>query len=82
MRRIAIALLGLLALLILLWLVADLRALLPAGVFAARGATVQYSGILAMGCMSAVMILALRQDFANHGLPVADRFHQEMFAMR
>jgi len=25
---------------------------------------------------------ALRQDFAHHGLPVAERFHQEIFAMR
>lgn len=82
MRRIAIALWGLLALFTLLWLVADPRALLPAGFFAARGAIVQYSGILAAGCMSVAMILALQQDFANDGMPVANRFHQEMFAMR
>lgn len=76
MRRIAIALWGLLALLSLLWLVADPRALLPAGFFAARGAMVQYSGILAMGCMSVAMILALRPRWPEQWLGGLDKMYR------
>ena len=60
MRRLRLAFWGGLVVLSALWLLADPGALQPAGFFALRGAMVQYSGILAMGCMSLAMILAIR----------------------
>lgn len=49
-----------LAALTALWLVAEPRAFVPDNFFAFRSVMVQYSGILAIGCMSLTMMLALR----------------------
>ncbi|WP_240002338.1 ferric reductase-like transmembrane domain-containing protein [Oleisolibacter albus] len=51
---------GLLALLSLLWLAAEPQLFRTAGFFPARQLAVQYSGLIAIGCMSVAMILALR----------------------
>jgi predicted ferric reductase len=48
-----------------------IRAAIPAW----REASVWFCGPAGFGS-------ALRQDFASHGLKVAARFHQELFAMR
>jgi len=87
MGRIPLAFWGALGVLSGLWLLADPGALAPAGFFGLRGSMVQYSGILAMGCMRVAMILATRPRwperwFAGHGFPVAKRFHRELFSMR
>lgn len=60
MRRIRLALCWGIALLSSLWLLANPGVLAPGGFFALRGFMVQYSGVLAMGCMSLAMILATR----------------------
>lgn len=51
---------GSLALLTVLWIAAEPRLFAPTGFFGVRAAMTQYSGIVAMGCMSLAMILALR----------------------
>ena len=60
MKNIKLAYAGLLALLSLLWWMAD--PLLPKGYeyFALRTVAINYTGVLAMGVMSAGMLLALR----------------------
>lgn len=60
MVRVNWAFWGLLGLLLLLWIAADPAALAPAGLFPFRTGMVQITGILAMGCMSVAMILAIR----------------------
>ncbi|NYZ15668.1 ferric reductase [Azospirillum sp. RWY-5-1] len=60
MRTIRISLWGLLALLTLLWLTAESPVFPWTGYFPFRANMVQYSGLIAMGCMSVGMILALR----------------------
>ena len=49
-----------LAALTALWLVAEPRAFAPSNFFAFRSVMMQYTGILAIGCMSLAMMLALR----------------------
>lgn len=65
-----------LILLSLLWLAADPSALQAAGFFALRGAMVQYSGILAIGCMSGAMILALRPRGPERWLGGLDKMYR------
>lgn len=60
MRRIQVTFWSVLALLSMLWLAVDQSALRPLSFIALRNSMVQYSGILAMTCMSLAMILALR----------------------
>lgn len=60
MQKIKVSLWGLLALLTLLWLAAEPLVFRPSGFFPFRADAVQYSGVIAMGCMSVAMILALR----------------------
>ncbi|WP_244592263.1 ferredoxin reductase family protein [Azospirillum palustre] len=60
MQRIKLSFWGLLALSSVLWLAADPSILQWTGYFAFRAAMVQHSGVIAVGCMSVAMILALR----------------------
>ena len=60
MQKIKISLWGLLALLTVLWLTAESSVFQWTGYFAFRANMVQHSGVIAMGCMSVAMILALR----------------------
>lgn len=76
MGHIRIALWGGLALLAGLWLVADPLAPQPAGFFALRGSMVQLSGVLAMGCMSLAMILALRPRWPERWLGGLDKMYR------
>ncbi|WP_445500718.1 ferredoxin reductase family protein [Microvirga sp. G4-2] len=76
MGHIKIAFWGALALLAALWLLADPLALQPAGFFALRGSMVQLSGVLAMGCMSLAMILALRPRWPERWLGGLDKMYR------
>jgi len=76
MGHIKIAFWGSLALLAGLWLIADPYALLANGIFALRGSMVQLSGILAMGCMSLAMILALRPRWPERWLGGLDKMYR------
>ncbi|SEH56321.1 ferredoxin reductase family protein [Magnetospirillum fulvum] len=60
MQKIRASLWGILALLTALWLAAELTVLQTNTFFAIRALMMQYSGVLAIGCMSVAMILALR----------------------
>lgn len=76
MGHIRIAFWGGLALLAGLWLLADPLALQPAGFFALRGSMVQLSGVLAMGCMSLAMVLALRPRWPEGWLGGLDKMYR------
>ncbi|HYG89905.1 MAG TPA: ferric reductase-like transmembrane domain-containing protein [Azospirillum sp.] len=60
MKKIKMSLWGLLVLLTVLWLAAEPLVFRPTNFFAVRNLAVQYSGVIAIGCMSVAMILALR----------------------
>ena len=60
MQSIKISFWGMLALLTVLWLAAEPTLFQAATFFAVRANMVQYSGVIAMACMSVAMILALR----------------------
>jgi len=76
MGHIKIAFWGSLALLAGLWFLADPFALLANGFFALRGSMVQLSGILAMGCMSLAMVLALRPRWPERWLGGLDKMYR------
>jgi predicted ferric reductase len=76
MRHIKIAFWAGLALLAGLWMLADSGALRPTAFFALRGAAVQLSGILAIGCMSLAMILALRPRWPERWLGGLDKMYR------
>ncbi|TCZ52275.1 ferric reductase [Roseicella aquatilis] len=76
MRRLQLTFWGGLALLSALWLLADPGALAPAGFFVLRGSLVQYSGILAMGCMSLAMILAIRPRWPERWFGGLDKMYR------
>ena len=67
---------GLLGALTLLWLVAEPWVFQLAGFFAFRSAMVQYSGILAIGCMSVGMILALRPRWPEKWFGGLDKMYR------
>ena len=73
MRPIKNAFLALLALLTVLWVAAEPQVFRPATFFALRAEMEQYSGILAMGCMSVAMILALRPRWPESRLGGLDK---------
>jgi predicted ferric reductase len=60
MKKCSMSLWGALALLTVLWLAAGQGVFEAVGVFGMRGHMLQYTGVLAIGCMSLAMILALR----------------------
>lgn len=79
MTPIRIALWGLLALLTLAWLLADTLWPQPLNYFAFRGAAVQLTGVLAIGCMSVALLLAVRPRWLEphlHGLDKMYRLHK------
>lgn len=76
MRRVSISLWALLALLSALWLAAEPSVFQPQGFFALRNAMVQYSGILAMGAMSAAMVLALRPRWPERWFDGLDKMYR------
>ena len=76
MRNIKLVFWGLLALLSALWAAADAHVLSPAGFMALRGAMVQYTGIVAIGCMSVAMILAVRPHWPERWLGGLDKMYR------
>jgi len=76
MGHIKIAFWGSLALLVGLWLLANPLALQSSGFFSLRNAMVQLSGVLAMGCMSLAMILALRPRWPEPWLGGLDKMYR------
>src|SRR3546814_18543800 len=67
MRNLRLTFWGLAALVTMLWLLADLSIFRSSGFFAIRSAAVQYSGALAIACMSVAMMLAIRPRWPGHG---------------
>ncbi len=65
-----------LAVLVLLWLIAEPSVFRSATFFAVRGAMVQLSGIIAIGCMSAAMILTLRPRWPERWLGGLDKMYR------
>jgi predicted ferric reductase len=65
-----------LAILVLLWLIAEPTVFQSATFFALRGAMVQLSGIAAIGCMSLAMMLALRPRWPEKWLGGLDKMYR------
>lgn len=65
-----------LAVLVLLWLVAEPAVFQSATFFALRGTMVQLSGIAAIGCMSVAMMLALRPRWPERWLGGLDKIYR------
>lgn len=76
MRQIKLTLWSTLALLSALWLLAEPQVFQPANFFALRASMMQYSGIIAMGCMSVAMILALRPRWPERRLGGLDKMYR------
>ncbi len=76
MRNITRALWGGLIGLSLLWLAADPDVFGATGIFEWRRFMVQYSGVLAIGCMSVAMILALRPRWPERWLGGLDKMYR------
>ena len=75
MNRIKLALGVFVALLTLLWLMADSWPV-PFGYFALRAVVMQYSGVIAIGAMSAAMLLALRPKRLEPYLDGLDKMYR------
>ncbi|HVZ00845.1 MAG TPA: ferric reductase-like transmembrane domain-containing protein [Dongiaceae bacterium] len=67
---------GLLAVLILLWLIAEPSVFQSTTFFGLRETMMQLTGIIAMGCMSAAMILALRPRWLESPLGGLDKMYR------
>jgi predicted ferric reductase len=77
MKNIKIAFWGALALLTVLWLLAEQPTLdSTASIAALRSPMIQYSGILAIGCMSLAMILATRPLWAEGWVGGLDKMYR------
>lgn len=76
MGHIKIALWGSLALLTGLWLLTDASVWQAAGFFPLRDPMVQLTGVLAMGCMSIAMVLALRPRWPEQWLGGLDKMYR------
>lgn len=76
MRNLRLTFWGLAAMVTLLWLLADLSVFRSSGFFAIRNAAVQYSGVLAIICMSVAMILAIRPRWPEHWLGGLDKMYR------
>jgi predicted ferric reductase len=76
MRRIKITFWSALALLSMLWLAVDQSVLRPTSFIGLRNSMVQYSGILAMTCMSLAMILALRPRWPERWIGGLDKMYR------
>ncbi len=69
---------GALAVLTGLWLVVDSSVFEVTSAIALRGFMVQYSGILAMGCMSLAMVLATRPRWPEPWLGGLDKMYRRL----
>ncbi|MBP1843296.1 putative ferric reductase [Rhizobium petrolearium] len=76
MRNIRLAFWGALVLLSGLWLLAEPSVFQSTNVFALRAAMMQYSGIVAIGCMSVAMVLALRPRLPEPWLGGLDKMYR------
>ena len=76
MTHIKIVFWGGLALLALLWWLADPSAVQQTEFFALRGSAMQLTGILAIGCMSFAMMLALRPRWPERWLGGLDKMYR------
>ena len=76
MKSIKLTLSALLALLTVLWLMADTPAPQPFSYFAFRTVFMQYSGIIAIGAMSVAMWLALRPKWLEPHLDGLDKMYR------
>lgn len=76
MRNLKRAFWGLLALVTLLWVVADPSAFRSSGFFVIRSAAVQYTGLLGLVCMSVAMILSLRPRWPERWLGGLDKMYR------
>ena len=76
MQKVKLSLWGLLALLTVLWIAADPAVFRASGYFPIRSLMIQYSGVLAIGCMSVAMILALRPRWPEHWFGGLDKMYR------
>lgn len=76
MQHIKLTFWGALALLTVLWLVAEPTVFQPANFFVLRGTMVQYTGIIAMAAMSVAMILALRPRWPERWFGGLDKMYR------
>src|SRR5690606_37790332 len=76
MRNLRRAFRGTLILLVVLWLVAEPTVFRSNGFFALRGAMVQLTGVVAMGCMAVAMLLALRPLWPQAWLGGLDKMYR------
>lgn len=76
MRNIKLALLCLLGLLAIGWALAEDRLLTAADFFAHRAILMQLSGIIAIGCMSAALLLALRPRWPERWFGGLDKMYR------
>lgn len=76
MRNIKLVFWGLLALWSALWLAADSRVFSPASFMALRDPMIQYTGVIAIACMSVAMILAVRPLWPEHWLGGLDKMYR------
>lgn len=76
MRNLKRAFWGALLLLVVLWLVAEPAIFRSATFFGLRGSMVQLTGVVAMGCMSLAMILALRPLWPQAWLGGLDKMYR------
>jgi predicted ferric reductase len=67
---------GILALLTFLWALAEPSVFNAANFSGLRNALLQYSGIIATGCMSVAMVLALRPRWPEQGLGGLDKMYR------
>lgn len=76
MNRIKVVFWGYLALLTLLWSAASLDAFQADTFIAVRNAFIQYSGVLAFGCMTLAMVLALRSPMVEPWFGGVDKMYR------
>lgn len=76
MGNIKLSFAALLGALTALWLAAESSAGLPASFMAFRGVMVQYSGIIAIACMSVAMVLALRPRWPERWFGGLDKMYR------
>jgi predicted ferric reductase len=76
MKPIKFTLWGLLLVLTTLWLLADTFVPQPFTYFSLRGAMVQYSGLIAIGAMSAALLLAVRPQWLEEHLRGLDKMYR------
>lgn len=76
MSAIRNSMLGLLALMTVLWLAAEPTVLQSSTFFALRGSMVQLTGVLAIACMSVAMVLAVRPRWPERWFGGLDRMYR------